>query len=96
MTGVQTCALPISHGGKLVENFVQAIARDILKAGMLAAHREGFTIVSHVHDEIVTLEDYDNEHCTLERLRSCMIETLPWTEGMPLGAEGWEAIFYRK
>lgn len=86
----------MSHGGKLVENFVQAIARDILKAGMLAAHREGFTIVSHVHDEIVTLEDYDNEHCTLERLRSCMIETLPWTEGMPLGAEGWEAIFYRK
>lgn len=84
-----------SHGGKLVENFVQAIARDILKEGILRAHRDGANIIAHVHDEIITLEDNDSPH-TLDSLQAHMTKPLPWAVGLPLGAAGWEGQFYRK
>lgn len=85
-----------SHGGKLVENFVQAIARDILKAGLIRAHNDGFKIIAHVHDEIICEQDEDDPYHTLERLKQNMIEPLPWAPGLPLGADGWEGKFYRK
>lgn len=85
-----------SHGGKLVENFVQAIARDLLKAGMRRAKREGFTIAGHVHDEIICEQDEDDEYHNHKLLRQCMIEPLRWADGLPLNAAGWEGIIYRK
>lgn len=85
-----------SHGGKLVENFVQAIARDILKAGLRRAHHDGFNIIAHVHDEIICLQDEDDPYYTLARLRDHMIKALPWAQGLPLNAAGWEGKFYRK
>lgn len=85
-----------SHGGKLVENFVQAIARDLLKAGMRRARREGFLIVGHVHDEIICEQDEDDNYHNDALLRQCMIEPLRWAEGLPLNAAGWEGLVYRK
>lgn len=85
-----------SHGGKLVENFVQAIARDILKAGLRRAHHAGFNIIAHVHDEIICLQDENDTEHTLEHLKELMIKKLPWAAGLPLGAAGWEGKFYRK
>ena len=42
-----------TYGGKLVENVVQALCRDLLVAAMLACEQAGLTVVQHVHDELV-------------------------------------------
>lgn len=89
-----------SHGGKFIENFVQAIARDILGFGMLEAHAAGFFMVGHVHDEIISEEAAnDNEH-GVPLLRDCMTKRIqakyPWLRTMPLGAAGYEGRVYKK
>lgn len=84
-----------THGGKLVENIVQAIARDILVNGMFEAEAAGFEIVFHVHDEIVTEVDEDNP-LSVDDLVKCMTAPLTWADDIPLGAAGWEGYFYRK
>jgi DNA polymerase len=84
-----------SHGGKLVENIVQALARDVLAEGLKKAHRMGFRIVMHIHDEIVTEVPKDSE-LTVDDLITCMAAPLSWAPGLPLGAAGWEGYFYRK
>ena len=89
-----------SHGGKFIENFVQALARDILGFGMLAAHAAGFFIVGHVHDEIISEEDEDDDVHDVPALRHCMTkaiqEKFPWLATMPLGAAGYEGKVYKK
>lgn len=85
-----------SHGGKFIENFVQAIARDILREGLLAAANDNFTIVMHVHDEIVAEEDEDDEYHSKDRLVDCMAASLDEYPDLPLGAAGYEAAIYRK
>ena len=42
-----------TYGGKLTENIIQAIARDLLADSMLRVDAAGFDIVMHVHDEVV-------------------------------------------
>ena len=84
-----------SHGGKLVENIVQALARDVLAEGLKKAHRKKFTIVMHIHDEIVT-EVKEDSPLGVDDLIACMAAKLPWAPGLPLGAAGWEGYFYRK
>lgn len=85
-----------SHGGKFIENIVQAIARDILREGLMAAAEFGFTIIGHVHDEIICEERIGSTRYTLDNLRKCMIRAIEWATGMPLGAAGFESLFYRK
>lgn len=85
-----------THGGKLVENLVQAIARDVLVEGLKRAHEDGFVIPFHVHDEIITEVDIDDEFHNLDRLRHLMTMPVEWAPDLPLGAAGWEGYFYRK
>lgn len=85
-----------SHGGKIIENIVQAIARDVLKFGLLKAAEVGFFIIGHVHDEIITRQRKGDNFFNLARLIECMSEALYWALGLPLGAAGYQAIFYRK
>ena len=84
-----------THGGKLTENICQAIARDILANGLLEAEAAGFDIVGHVHDEIVAEVDEDSELGVAE-LCAEMTKVPAWAKGLPLGAAGFETIFYRK
>lgn len=88
--------LQYTHGGKLVENIVQAIARDVLLEGLKKAHNHGFKIPFHVHDEIITEVDIDDEERNIELLKSLMVAKIQWAPGLPLGAAGWEGFFYRK
>jgi DNA polymerase len=85
-----------SHGGKLTENVVQAIARDVLAEGMLRADAEGFSVCGHVHDEIIT-EGLDNpfesDYKDLEHLMSV---PMPWAPDLPFGAEGYSGAYYHK
>ena len=86
-----------SHGGKFIENFVQAIARDILREGLIAAADDGFNICLHVHDEIVAEHDEDDDYYTVERLRDLMAKEVEWCADMPLDAAGYETTgCYRK
>lgn len=85
-----------SHGGKIVENVVQAISRDVLAESMLEADEVGFELIGHVHDEIVTLSDDTEDSLGLVDLKCIMSTTPTWAPGLPLNAEGYEGYFYRK
>jgi DNA polymerase len=85
-----------SHGGKLTENVVQAIARDVLAEGMLRTDAAEIPICGHVHDEIITLTNddaFDPDYKELEKLMSI---PMPWATSLPLGAEGYSDSFYHK
>lgn len=81
-------------GGKLVENLVQATARDCLRDKMLALDEAGFDIRMHVHDEIVVTEPVDGK--TLEQMNEIMNAPLPWAPGLPLRGDGYYCSFYKK
>lgn len=83
-----------TYGGKLVENIVQAIARDCLAHSMLRLAEEGFKIVMHVHDEVVIEEPYDGK--TLEEACRIMGEPISWAPGLLLRADGYETEYYKK
>ncbi|CAB0666595.1 DNA polymerase [Corynebacterium diphtheriae] len=83
------------YGGKLVENIVQAIARDLLVTGMHAVAEAGHKIVMHVHDEIVIDEPADSGFTATDACE--LMSTLPtWAQGLPLDADGHECDYYRK
>jgi DNA polymerase bacteriophage-type len=85
-----------TYGGKLTENIVQAIARDVLAEGMLRADKAGFEIVGTTHDEIIALADVGGS-LHLSDLRRCMVEPPEWAVGLPLDADGYETTeAYRK
>lgn len=84
-----------TYGGKLTENIVQAISRDLLLNAMFLADEMGFNIVAHVHDEIVT-EVADDSRIGLKDLRDCMVTRPEWARDLPLGAEGYECVYYHK
>ena len=84
-----------NHGGRFIEQAVQAIARDILEIGLVNADAHGFEVVGHYHDEILTLVDVDSP-LGLEDLIKCMTRLPKWAAGMPCRAEGYEDDFYHK
>lgn len=87
-----------TYGGKLVENIVQAIARDLLAEKMLIADALGFEIVFHVHDEIVFEIDADlaQQKANLDEVNRIMREPLSWSGGLPLAADSYCSPFYKK
>lgn len=85
-----------NHGGRFVEQSVQATAREILVAQMRKAHDDGFHLVAHIHDEAVAEHDVGDNYHTLDRFIEHMRSPIPWAPGLPLGAAGWEGAFYRK
>lgn len=84
-----------TYGGKLVENITQAIARDVLAEGMMAADAKGYEIVLTVHDEIIA-ETPDAPDFSIKDLAAIMSSTPAWAAGLPLAAAGFEAYRYKK
>lgn len=85
-----------TYGGKIVENIVQATARDILAYSMLRLDEEGFDITMHVHDEAICEIKEDDQEKTLDQMCEIMGEDIPWAEGLPLAADGYLTEFYKK
>ncbi len=85
-----------THGGKVIENIVQAIARDILREGMLALHYAGFYLIGHVHDEAIAEQAANDNGHNHEQMRVLMIRRKKWMGDMPLNAAGMETVIYRK
>lgn len=83
-----------TFGGKIVENIVQAVARDCLAESIKRLTDKGFKIVFHVHDEVV-IECLENEASSLE-IAKIMGEEIDWAKGLPLFAEAYECEFYMK
>jgi len=84
-----------TYGGKLVENTVQAIARDVLANNMPRVEDDGFEIVLTIHDELVT-EAPDDEYHTDERLSQLLATNPSWAPDLPLAAGGFTATRFRK
>lgn len=85
-----------SYGGKFVENIVQAIARDLLAYSMQQLDKAGFSIVMHVHDEIVAEVDKSKGEELLEQMCRIMGTEVPWAIGLPLKADGYITDYYKK
>ena len=84
-----------TYGGKLVENIIQAIARDCLAVAMLRVDAAGYNIVMHVHDEmIVDVPCSDTE--AADRITAIMAMPIEWAPGLPLKGETYETPFYKK
>lgn len=83
-----------TFGGKLVENIVQAIARDLLASAMINVANAGYDIVFHVHDEIIA-EAPDGQGSVDEMCKLMSINP-DWADGIPLSADGYECEYYRK
>jgi DNA polymerase bacteriophage-type len=83
-----------TYGGALIENIIQAIARDILAYGMLNAEKSGYKVVMHVHDEIVV--ETDEGAGSVDGFVNLICHTPDWAKGCPIKAEGWRGKRYKK
>ena len=83
-----------TYGGKLVENCVQAIARDCLSESLMRLAAAGYKIVMHVHDEVV-LEVPRNE-VDLDAVTGLMGRPIAWAPGLLLRADGFVTEYYKK
>ena len=83
-----------SYGAKFVENIVQAIARDLLCEAIKNLHNKNFTIVLHVHDEVVI--EVEKDKSSVEEICNLMTTSPPWAKDLALKAEGYKCEFYRK
>lgn len=86
-----------TYGGKLVENVVQAIARDCLAQAIEHLKAAGLPVVFHIHDEVVIdTAAFDTNDAMLDKVVKIMSTPIPWAEGLPLGADGWVGAFFKK
>jgi DNA polymerase len=82
-----------TYGGKLTENVVQAIARDILGVVILRAHHAGLNIVFHVHDEVVIEASAEQ---SLKQVEDIFSTPIDWCEDLPLKGAGYTTPYYLK
>lgn len=82
-----------TYGGKLAENAVQAIARDIMCHALVNLEKQKHNPVMHAHDEIVC--DV-NKSVTVKEIETIMCTLPKWAAGCPITAEGWEGDRYKK
>ena len=82
-----------TYGGKLTENVVQSIARDILGIVILRAYRKSLNIVFHIHDEIIVEAEADQ---TLKDVETLFSEPISWCTDLPLKGAGYSTPYYLK
>lgn len=82
-----------TYGGKLTENIVQAIARDILGIVILRARQQNLNVVFHIHDEIIVEATPDQTLADVEALFSTPID---WCADLPLKGAGYTTPYYLK
>lgn len=83
-----------SYGPKLVENIVQATARDCLAVAIDRLERAGFPVVFHVHDEVIC--EVPIGVSSAKEIGDIMSQPISWARGLPLKADAYECEYYRK
>ena len=83
-----------TYGGRLTENAVQGLCRDLLVHGTLRLEEEGYRPIALVHDEIVCEPPIG--HGTVDRQMEIMCDLPAWAEGFPLSAKGRRGPRYAK
>jgi len=86
-----------TYGGKLVENIVQAIARDCLAIAIENLESQGLHVVFHIHDEVVIdTPAWADEDTMLETVTKIMTKPISWAQMLPLNADGWVDKYFKK
>lgn len=85
-----------TFGGKLTENAVQAMARDILADLMYRLVNLGYMIVAHVHDEVIIEVPKDSAEKDLIRILDQMTKPPTWCMDLPLKGDGYITPYYKK
>ena len=83
-----------TYGGKWVENTMQGIARDIMMEGMLAGEEAGYPALASIHDEDLTIRRIGKGN--IHELEKAVCKMPRWADGIPLAAEGFRCVRYRK
>lgn len=83
-----------TYGGKLVENVVQAIARDCLSQAITHLEQAGIPVIFHIHDEVVI--ECSADTASLDDVVRIISQPIPWAPDLPLGADGWVGQFFKK
>lgn len=89
-----------TYGGKLTENLIQAVSRDLMASALknvlsLDPHYGG--IVGHIHDELIA-EVLEDGGPSLDDVCIAMCILPDWAKvfDIPLNAEGFESYYYKK
>ena len=86
-----------TYGGKLVENCVQAIARDCLADTIERLEVAGLPVIFHVHDEVVIdIAPWADNDTMLDLVCAIMRSPISWAPDLPLNADGWVGRYFRK
>lgn len=85
-----------TYGGKLTENIVQAISRDLLGNSMLNLEANNYHPVCHIHDEVLCEVPEENAQAYYEEMASIMGTPPEWASDLPLRADGYTTPFYLK
>ncbi len=84
-----------TYGGKLVENIVQATARDCLAVKLIEADDRGYKVVAHVHDEMI-VDVPRSDQTAAKDIDDMMAEPIDWAPGLPLKGGTYECDYYQK
>jgi len=82
------------YGGLLTENLVQATARDIFARSLLDLEKEGFTVLWHVHDEVIV--EFKSPDQNIDQVLAVLSREPDFMPGLPVAAEGEETTHYKK
>ena len=87
-----------THGPRLCENIIQALARIVITNQMLTIKEELPTldVVLTVHDEIICSGTQEGADMILDTIMSIMKSPPGWCETLPLDAEGGYSTVYDK
>ncbi len=79
-----------TYGGKLVENWTQAVARDVQAEATVNIEAQIPGLVMSVHDELI------NENDDASGMAAIMNTPPVWAGGLPVTSDGWVGDRYRK
>lgn len=75
-----------TYGGRLFENVVQAVARDILSHAIVNLERAGYPVVLHIHDEVVA--EVPKDFGSVQEFEGILAIMDDWAKGWPIRAAG--------
>jgi DNA polymerase len=80
-----------TYGGRLTENVVQAVARDLLAEALVRLDDLGVPVAAHTHDEVIV-----EGRLPVAEIAEVMTDSPWWAYGLPMAAEGFQCDRYRK